>query len=198
MKHLRHVGNRFGDLTLVSLCDERGKNHRFYGVFRCECGNEKRLAVSRVINGQRSGHCGCKSFKGKRTHGMRKSREYSTWSAMRGRCCNPSHKDFPSYGGRGISVCPEWVASFSAFYEHVGPRPVGTTLDRIDGRGNYEPGNVRWATLREQAQNRDCTTIVRTPSGTMALVDYARMIGLTRGAAHLRLKRGKLDGVTYA
>lgn len=198
MKHQQHIGRKFGDLTLVSIAAGLGKNHRLYGQFRCECGNTKRLGISRVINGQRSGNCGCKSARGKPTHGMRKSREYSTWSAMRGRCLNPLHKDYPRYGGRGITVCPEWAASFKAFYDYVGPRPIGKTLDRINWEGNYEPGNVRWATPREQAHNRQDLTVVSTPLGKMALVDYAKHVGLTRGAAHMRLKRGKLDGVNYA
>jgi hypothetical protein len=127
---------------------------------------------------------------------MRSSREYSSWMAMVGRCHSPTHKDFPRYGAKGIKVCPEWRESFAAFFAEIGPRPEGTSVDRIDGNKGYEPGNVRWATPLQQARNRRDLTIVQTPAGVMALVDYAASIGLTKGAAHLRLKRGKLDGVT--
>lgn len=116
---------------------------------------------------------------------------------MLGRCCNAKHKDYPRYGAIGITVCDEWRNSFEAFYAHVGPRPVGTTLDRINGNKGYLPGNVRWATPRTQAHNRRDLTVVSTPLGVMALVDYAKQIGLSKGAAHQRLKRGKLEGVNY-
>lgn len=132
-----------------------------------------------------------------RPHGMRYSREYSCWQAMKVRCLCPENKDYPRWGGKGITVCPEWIVSFEAFFEYIGPRPLGTTLDRIDPDKGYEPGNVRWATPRQQSHNRRDLTIVITPLGRMALVDYAKCIGLTKGAAHLRMKRGKLEGVTY-
>lgn len=72
--------------------------------------------------------------------------------------------------------------------------PAGTTLDRIKGRKGYEPGNVLWATPIEQARNRTDLTVLQTPIGRMALVDYANAIGISKGAAHLRLKREKLEG----
>jgi hypothetical protein len=73
---------------------------------------------------------------------------------MKRRCENPNDKDFPRYGGRGITVCPEWSTSFEAFLSCLGPRPAGMTLDRIDASRGYEPGNVRWATAKVQGRNR--------------------------------------------
>jgi hypothetical protein len=82
---------------------------------------------------------------------------YVTWNTMKGRCSNPKAKGYASYGGRGIRVCPEWqtFAEFERYImETLGPRPDGLTLDRIDNDGNYEPGNVRWLSRREQLLNR--------------------------------------------
>jgi hypothetical protein len=78
---------------------------------------------------------------------------WNSWKAMRDRCRNPKNQDYKNYGGRGITVCTRW-ASFVNFLEDMGERLAGTTLDRIDGDGNYESGNCRWATPKEQANSR--------------------------------------------
>jgi hypothetical protein len=81
-------------------------------------------------------------------------KEYSTWSSMKSRCSNPNETGYEYYGGRGIRVCAEWLYDFQAFFEYMGPRPEGMSIDRIDVDGNYEPGNVRWADRITQANNK--------------------------------------------
>lgn len=187
-------------LTLIRPSVARTADKHLVGLYRCRCGVEVQVAQSRVRNGY-TNSCGCMarevaSAKATR-HGMRNSREYSTRQAMRGRCGAPSNKDFSRWGGAGIEVCSRWSASFEAFFADMGPRPLGATLDRWpNASGNYEPGNCRWATPKEQARNRRDLTVVDTPIGRMALVDYANKIGISKGAAHLRLKRGKLEGAS--
>ena len=87
-------------------------------------------------------------------HGMRYTPEYNSWTKMKRRCLKTTDKDFPRWGGRGVTICEEWITSFEAFYAHIGPRPDGTSLDRIDNRLGYCPGNVRWATAQQQQRNR--------------------------------------------
>jgi len=86
-------------------------------------------------------------------HGMYKSPEYRVWRDMKQRCLNPSCKWYFNYGGRGIKVCERWH-DFRNFFEDMGSRPDGLTLDRTDSGGNYEPSNCRWTTYKEQANNR--------------------------------------------
>lgn len=87
-------------------------------------------------------------------HNRSRSPEYNTWQSMIQRCTNPKNTNYFKYGARGILICQRWRDSFEAFYEDMGARPEGTTLDRIDNDGNYEPSNCRWATLTEQSWNK--------------------------------------------
>jgi hypothetical protein len=118
---------------------------------------------------------------------------YWPWIAMRQRCRNTKSKDYARWGARGITVCQRWD-SFDAFCADMGPRPLGSSIDRIDPNRGYSPDNCRWATPKQQARNRRDVVRVRTNRGVEDLVDYGQRIGLTKGAVHLRLKRGKLEG----
>lgn len=149
------IGERIGNLVFKSVAQATGDGKRVLGNFECSCGRGVVLAAGRVLNNKGRTHCGCLTVKGAHaTHGMRASREYSSWTAMKARCLNPRHKDYPRWGGKGITVSAAWAGSFEAFLADVGHRPTGTSLDRIDGCKGYEPGNVRWATAAEQALNR--------------------------------------------
>ena len=105
---------------------------------------------------------------------------------MLARCLNPSTPGYERYGGRGIAVCERWRESFQNFLADMGPRPLGTTLDRINNDGNYEPGNCRWATSEQQAGN---TSKTRWVDG-MSLAAAARKHGIQEDVLRLRLKRG--------
>lgn len=194
------IQERHGRLSLISILDDRSADNHKVGRWLCECGTTADVALTRVRNGN-TASCGCLArevaSEAHTKHGMHGTPEYRSWVSMIRRCHSVVDKDFPRYGAKGIVVCEEWRSSFDAFYSHIGPRPNGTTVDRINGNLGYHPGNVRWATPLQQARNRRDLTVVSTPRGTMPLVDYASLIGISKGAAHLRLKRGKLEGVSH-
>lgn len=160
-RYTSRVGERVGHMTFTALSARRYDGSRLLGVFSCDCGSIVELPLGRVLNGQKRFHCGCETDRGKsRTHGMRNSPEYSSWMSMKARCLYPTNKDYPRWGGKGITVYPKWAESFEAFFAHIGPRPYGTSLDRINNTKGYEPGNVRWASGNEQAANRSDTWFV--------------------------------------
>ena len=179
-------------LTFIRKVDGRSTDGRLLSLWRCVCGNTKVLPTCRVRSGVVVS-CGC--FKPKNiVHGMKGTTTYSSWCAMKSRCCDPGSKDYVRWGAKGIRVCDRWMR-FELFLEDMGVRPPGTSLDRYPNRhGNYEPGNCRWATSVQQQENKDNFTVLITPVGVMPLRDYAPIVGITTGAAHMRLKRGKLEG----
>ena len=113
-------------------------------------------------------------------HGQSYSREYGIWAGMRQRCTNPNAPNYSTYGGRGISVCDRWKL-FRNILEDMGPAPSEKhTLDRIDNEGNYEPGNVRWANVETQQNNRRSTVLIEAFGKKLSVAQWARKTGLSR------------------
>lgn len=110
---------------------------------------------------------------------------------MKQRCELPTNRSYPRYGGRGIRVCEEWLNSFAAFLRDVGPKPgLRYQIERIDNDGDYEPGNVRWATVGEQARNRHNNVTLTYEGWTMALIDWARERGIAVPTIYWRYHKG--------
>ncbi len=122
------------------------------------------------------------------THGATGTPEYRAWSGLRGRCCCPSNRAFPNYGGRGIKVCERWLHSFENFLADLGPKPTPLhSIDRIDNDGNYEPGNVRWATRTQQQRNTRMCRIVEFNGVRQTAAEWAEQLGIRRHSFIRRL-----------
>lgn len=151
-------GQVFGRLTVLSRATVRLKGNAVW-VCRCSCGTEKEVRGTHLRNGDVKS-CGCargmsgrSNLKSRSTHGMTGTSTHNAWRSLKSRCENPNSDDYAEYGGRGIKVCERWQ-SFGNFLADMGVRPLGTSIDRVDVNGNYEPGNCRWATATEQSRNR--------------------------------------------
>lgn len=113
------------------------------------------------------------------------------WRSMIQRCTDKDFKTYRHYGGRGVSICNRWLESFEAFMDDVGPRPSRKhSLDRIDNSGNYEPGNVRWATRTEQLRNTRRTRLLTFGGETHCLSAWSEKLGIDKRTIHSRLKAG--------
>lgn len=125
--------------------------------------------------------------------GLHGTPEYKIWLQMNQRCSNPKARQYEDYGGRGISVCPEWQGrgGFARFYRHIGPRPSPImTIGRIDNDGDYEPENVRWETRLEQGSNSRKNRLVMIAGETKHLARWAREAGISPPTLAYRIKAG--------
>lgn len=173
------IGRKFGKLTVIDRVDR--------GVYMCacDCGNKKPVRWENLRRGYTKS-CGCLrpsvSPPEQRTHsaiGVKAHPLYELWRTMVRRCHSPTSPRYKTYGARGIQVCERWRRDFFAFVTDMGPRPEGTSLDRVDNDGNYEPGNCRWATPQEQTDNSRVAKLVRLGGIVMSEARAARDLGLT-------------------
>lgn len=158
------TGCRFGRLVAVRVSPIK-RRRTFHWECVCDCGAAVSVAGDQ-LRGGKTQSCGCYHAEiiaggSNRRHGQARAKtreatpEYAAWTAAKTRCYNPKIAGYKDYGGQGVRMATEWLNDFPAFFAHVGPRPSPKhSLDRKDPWGHYEPGNVRWATAKEQANNQ--------------------------------------------
>ena len=151
-----------------------GRQNVTYCVAECGyCGKQWEVQALGLL---RLKSCGCQNLRSAK-HGQTDSRAYKTWISMRSRCLKESDPNYFRYGGRGITVCDEWRDDFQAFWAYMGDPPKGMSIDRIDNEKGYEPGNVRWATNKQQMRNRRCNRWLVVDGVKMTLSQAAEELG---------------------
>jgi hypothetical protein len=190
------VGMQIGRWTITGGPQKRG--YRKAWTCKCECGSE-RIILDQALKDGTSKSCGClmRELNGamikklRTTHGDCKSPEYHVRKCMIARCRNPNNRDFKNYGGRGITVCPEWIDSYEAFLKDMGRRPSPDhTLERINNNFGYFPGNVRWATRLEQAWNKRNNHLITYMGKTRSIAEWAQVLGLQYNTIRDRIRAG--------
>ena len=190
------TGEIFGRLTVIERAP--AKQRRTMWKCRCACGNTCTIDAAHLKSGW-TRSCGClltETIRKAKTHGMAsrgKHPVYKIWKDMKRRCENPNNSSFAFYGGRGIKVCERWH-EFTNFFVDMGDRPTPQhTLDRIDNDGDYEPGNVRWATRKEQRNNQRPhrnAHFITAFGMTLQLSQWAQRNGIDKGLIWHRLRAG--------
>lgn len=174
------VGRRFGRLVVTHYLGLNGRHNRSWACL-CDCGNFTATVTNTLTQGYKKS-CGCLKKETNRSHGMTNTSEYRSWMSMKRRCKYPSDPSYKNYGGRGITICERWEDSFEAFYEDMGAKPDGKhTIDRLDPNGNYFPENCRWASSKQQAENK------RRPKGKRLVTYKGTTLGVTQWANKLGL-----------
>lgn len=195
-KKLDLLGQRFGRLVVIDSAPNKkckGGQTKTVWKCKCDCGNFCYVTTQELRKGD-TVSCGCYASEQKKIrsiiHGQRYSRPYKIWSDMKARCFNPKENGYHNYGGRGITVCDEWLDSFENFYDWVKQSNYkdNLTLDRIDTNGNYCPENCRWSTKEEQANNTRRNFYIKYNEETHTLAEWGRILNVPPGLIRYRLK----------
>lgn len=180
---------RFGLLVVSGFAGRNRHGHKLV-LCHCDCGSSL-VAVEQSLKSGNTKSCGCLKHKAppNKTHGARNTRAYSVWWNMKTRCERTNSRYFKDYGARGIKICQRWQ-DFSVFLADMGQPPEGFTLDRIDNDKGYEPGNVRWADRKAQANNRRSNRLIEHDGRTQTLQQWANETGVKRATIAHRLDSG--------
>lgn len=182
-KHPINAGMKFGKWTVSHESEKRGDKRMAHCV--CECGRHADVYISHLQRGLSNGCKPCATV----IHGKSHEPTWSTWQAMHDRCSRKAHPHFHNYGGRGITVCSAWD-DFANFYEDMGERPDGYSLDRIDVNQGYFKENCKWSSKKEQSNNRRDNHVVEYKGDKYTVAQLAERLGISYQTLRSRIKRG--------
>ena len=191
------TGQTFGKLTVIKRQGVSPNGHTVW-LCKCECGNFTEVNRTNLLN-ESTKSCGCyakeKLCNRNHIHGLVRTPLYTVWANMKERCLNAKSHKYPIYGGRGITVCDEWLHDFQAFYDWsmANGYEKGLTLDRKDVNGNYEPSNCRWATVKQQANNTRTNKLITYNGKTQTVSEWADELGIKYSTLYNRLFTKKWD-----
>lgn len=185
-------GDIYGRLTILRQAERsetQGDNHRRV-IAQCECGEVRNIMFSLLITGK-TVSCGCYRRTMNITHGLTGTRTYAIYRDMLTRCNNPNYREYHLYGGRGIKVCVRWTESFENFLADMGQPPdERMTLERERVNEGYGPGNCKWATQLEQANNKRNNVFIELNGRRMTIPQWSRETGIKSGTLHFRRRKG--------
>lgn len=189
MKQINEVGKRYGRLTVIALGGRTNKSLLTWRC-RCDCGNDVVVRGPKLRYGV-TRSCGCLRAEGNgnRKHGKSSTSTYHAWSRMMQRCYNRNNKRYADYGGRGITVAPEW-RTFDGFYRDMGDCPPGHSIERVRVNEGYSKTNCKWIPMPAQAKNKRNNHWVTIGSETHCLTEWCRRLSLNRATVKARLKQG--------
>jgi len=196
VRFINLTGQTFGRLTVVSYAGLIRRRSAW--KCKCSCGKEKTAVATCLMQGL-TRSCGCLKAESNRknatTHGHSqdgRASEYASWHAMKQRCTDRNDTKYDRYGGAGITVCERWLKSFECFLEDMGKKPSSEhTIDRFPNReGNYEPGNCRWASPKEQARNKKSNRFIEIDGQTKTIKEWSEVSGVHHCTIWGRLERG--------
>lgn len=195
------IGQKFGELTVIGLDDRQSR--KTYWVCKCDCGNLKIARSDALLSGATKS-CGCLkkkqdaiNFSHRIKHLQSHSRIYNIWLRMKARCSNIHEPCYYRYGGRGIKICQEWEHNFEAFYNWAINNGYSDELsiDRIDNNGNYEPNNCRWATMKEQSNNRRTNIKITIGNATKTLKQWCEIFELDYSTISARYQNNEFISI---
>lgn len=184
-------GERFGRLVVINEAEPYNR-HRYF-LCKCDCGNEKSIPMDNLRRGKAKS-CGCYALDKSSTHRETHTRLYHIWKTMKQRCYYEKHINFRDYGGRGISVCEDWhqFESFRGWSLSNGYNDF-LSIDRINVDGNYEPSNCRWATMKQQQNNRRSNSLITYNGETKTIQEWSELLGIKKTTLRYRLKFSNWD-----
>ena len=189
------TGQRFERLVALRNIGRKGKLGNTFWELVCDCGNVVEVRGSSLCNGS-TRSCGClrnekarNSGELKRTHGLSKTRTYRIWAGMIQRCSNPKEDSYKYYGAIGIKVCDRWK-TFANFFEDMGQCPPDLSIDRINSKMGYEPGNCRWADIITQNRNTSKSKLYTHNGESRLLPEWAELYGIRNSVLSTRLHKG--------